>query len=80
MARFKKTLSKVHQVTIDEYLAAQQDLFPDGVLVPASKSPYTQPWRVKNSAPVFPGAVDGIGAVPDAPTPPSVVYSRHRRS
>lgn len=79
MAKFKKISSSVHQVTFDEYLASQDDLFPGG-LPAVPKSPYTQPWRVKSSVPLFPGAVDGIGAVPDAPSPASVVYSRHRRS
>jgi len=73
MAKFKKVY---HQVSIDEYLESLDDLFPDGVPAPAPL-PYTQPWRVKN-APIFPGAVDGVGVAPAAPAPAQVVYSRYR--
>lgn len=76
MVRFKKVLAP-HQVDFDEYLASLDDLFPDGVPVPAPL-PYSAPWRVRN-APIFPGAVDGVGAAPAAPDPPQVVYSRFRR-
>jgi len=72
MAKFRKVF---HQVTIDEYLANQEELFPEGAPAPAPL-PYTAPWRIKN-APIFPGAVDGIGAAPATPAP--VVYSKHRR-
>lgn len=77
MAMFKKVKSPFHQVSIDEYLASQDDLFPDGVPAPA-RPPYTMPWRVKD-VPIFPGAVDGIGAAAAAPAPAQVVYSRYRR-
>lgn len=78
MARFKKTTSIYHQVTIDEYIKDQEDLFPDGVLEPPKKR-YTGPWRVKGSAIEFPGAIDAVGAPSAAPAPAQVVYSRYRK-
>lgn len=74
MAKFRKVY---HQVSIDEYLANQEELFPDGVPAPAPL-PYSAPWRVRN-APIFPGAIDGVGAVPGVSAPARVVYSRLRR-
>lgn len=74
MAKFRKVY---HQVSIDEYLSGLDDLFPDGV-PPPPRPPYTMPWRVKD-VPVFPGAIDGVGAVPGVSAPARVVYSRLRR-
>lgn len=76
MAKFKV----FHQVTIDEYIAAQEDLFPEVSSVPAVRRSAGPARRVRSSAPVFPGAIDGVGAVPAEPSPASVVYSKVRRS
>lgn len=79
MPKFRK-LPNVHQVTIDEYLRSQEELFPDGPPAP-SPAPYTQPWIIpaRPGVPLFPGAVDAAGAPPAPPAPAQVVYSRFRR-
>jgi len=74
VAKFKKIL---HQVTIDEYLESQEELFPEGPPPPA-RPPYTAPFKVRG-VPVFPGAIDAAGAVPAPPAPAQVVYSRYRK-
>lgn len=73
-----KVRKVVHQVTIDEYLASLEELFPDGP-PPAPPSPYTRPWTVKSGVPVFPDAIDGTGKNAAAPAPVQVVWSRRRR-
>lgn len=60
--------ARVHQVSIDEYLRSQEDLFPDGVPVPAPVP--VHPWlaaRRVSTAPLFPGAIDTVdhSAPPD---------------
>lgn len=74
MARFRV----FYQMTIDEYLEAQEELFPEDLSVPARPA-YNGPWRIKGSVPVFPGAIDGIGSAPAAPAPVQVVFSKYRR-
>jgi len=74
MARFKKIArSNVYQVTIDEYIASQEELFPDGVPVPV-KSRYAGPSRVRGNVPVFPGVIDTVNHA-EASKPVQVVKS-----
>lgn len=69
-----------HQVTIDEYLASQEDLFPDEKVSLAALAIARPQLGVSASAPVFPaGAIDGIGAAPGVSPPLQVVRSFGRK-
>lgn len=63
-------MKRLHQVTIDEWLASQEDLFPDAPApAPAPAAARSRgPERVNTSAIVFPGAIDAVGAAAAAPS------------
>lgn len=71
MAKFKV----FHQVTIDEYIAMQEDLFPDTPVVSAPVDASRPVRRVCDTTPIFPGAIDGTGATPGVAAPLQVVRS-----
>lgn len=76
MAKFKV----FHQVTFDEYFDMQDDLFPEVLPVPVQRFARRSLGAGRSVvAPIFPGAVDGVGAVPAEPAPVDVVYSKYRR-
>lgn len=62
-----------HQVTIDEYIRNQEPLFPEVV----TRSPDAKLVAIP-AGPLFPGAIDGVGAAPEVDNSVKVARSPRR--